>query len=129
MTTALAELLRARARALRDEADLLEGLAEQADAPATPEAYSQHHRPLWLPTANLYLRAWRTLHAERHPGVSAHGKTRCMSRDAAIAWRDRTASEPRKRATIAAAPESSPRVRDVGSEIDRALGIRLRGAR
>jgi hypothetical protein len=128
MTAPFAALLRARADALDAEARMLRELADHADAPAVPEAYSQHdgHRPAWLPTRVLYLRAWAALRREGHPGVTAHGKARVMSREAALAWRERTASEPRCRAAPAA-PESGPR--DVGPAIDAALGIRLRGSR
>ncbi len=97
MTAPLAELLRARARALRAEADLLDGIAEQADAPAV-DGFSQDNRPAWIGSRVVFLRAWRIMHGEGHPGVSAHGKLRVMSREAALAWRDRTATEPRKKA-------------------------------
>jgi hypothetical protein len=103
-------------------------LAELGVVASASTAYSQRdgQRPPWLPTRVLFLRAWGELHREGHPGCSAHGKLRLMSNDAALAWRDRTAGEPRRKAPALAPVAAS---NDAGSSIDAALGIRLRRSR
>jgi hypothetical protein len=61
-------------------------------------SYSQHDRPAWAPTALVFLRAWRDLRSEGHPGVTAVGKTRVMTEDASDEWCGR-ATKRRSRQT------------------------------
>lgn len=73
-------------RILHEAVDALVDAIESASVDKSPPEFTQHVRPSWAPTANVYLRAWRALRDEKHPGVAARGKTRIMTRAAADAW-------------------------------------------
>lgn len=73
-------------RILHEAVDALVDAIESASVDKSPPEFTQHVRPSWAPTANIYLRAWRALRDEKYPGVAARGKTRIMTRAAADAW-------------------------------------------
>jgi hypothetical protein len=61
--------------------------------------FTQHdgQRPAWARTARVFLVEWRKLHSAGDPGVTARGKTRIMTAEAAA----RVAQRPNQRSRIA----------------------------
>src|SRR5512143_2454173 len=100
---------RARAHALLDE--MLDAIGVAGDLKA-PRVFNQDDRPEWARTPNVYLRAWRVLHGESHPGVTARGKTRLMTQSASDAWLARRAPAKRREAL-----KLAPKPRNLDDEI------------
>ena len=95
-------------------------IREEIASATTVTSYTQHQRPAWAPTRLVYLRAWRALRDEGHPGVSAVGKTRLMSAAASKDWLARRST---KALHLKLVPATKPSVdEDVLAE----LGVRRR---
>ena len=80
--------------------------------------YTQHERPWWAPTKGAFLRGWRELEAEKHPGVRKAGKLRAMSETASEAY----ASRKGQTRPALSAPASTPR--SVEEDVFEELGLR-----
>ena len=93
-----------------------------ATSARSPTHYSQAdgHRPAWLPTRVLFLRAWRELREEGDAGAIATGKTRVLTAAAAERWLDR------HRERVKAPSAAHKATRNLERDLDAALGIRER---
>ena len=99
---------------VRDE--VARALAERC---ADAHGYSQLALPPWARSTKTYLRLWRELHAEGHPGATRAGRLRLMTADASAEVARRLDERARRRP---APPES-------GTSILARLGGERRGSR
>lgn len=86
--------------------------------------FDQDDRPRWARSKCVYLRAWRVLADEQHPGCRALGRRRVMSADAAETWARRIELErPRRRRVVEPPVEAAPVV-DAEAALLAELGAR-----
>ena len=106
--------------ALESRLAALEAKLGASSTPRTHYSQADGHRPAFLPTRVLFLRAWRERRDLGDEGAFAVGKTRVLTTAAAERWlAQHRKSRGRERSHLVA-------VRDVDRDLDRELGIKTR---